>query len=49
MAELEILPGKGRGTMRSMVEGVLLQRCAVWPAPSTSLRLVPLPMNGEDR
>jgi hypothetical protein len=44
----KILPGTGRGTVRSMVEGALLQRCASWLAPSTpSLRVaVPLPLQG---
>ncbi len=41
---------RGRGTMRSMVEGASLDSVLV-AAPSTSLRLVPLPRGfatGED-
>ncbi len=50
-----ILPGTGRGTMRSMVEGGCRKDCVFRNAvclsphaPSTSLRLVPLPASGED-
>jgi hypothetical protein len=50
---IEFLPGTGRGTMRSMVEGArrLLRFLNCSPgillgAPSTSLRLVPLPVPG---
>jgi hypothetical protein len=44
----KILPGTGRGTVRSMVEGALLRRCASWHSPSTTpLRVaVPLPLQG---
>ena len=43
-----ILPGTGRGTMRSMVVGalVLTRRGVVARAPSTTLRAVPLPILG---
>jgi tRNA pseudouridine55 synthase len=46
----QILPGTGRGTMRSMVEGALQTYIAWGRVPSTKpLRvLVPLPVNGED-
>ena len=44
----QILPGTGRGTMRSMVVGalVLTRRCVVGRAPTTTLRAVPLPILG---
>jgi len=50
----EILPGTGRGTARSAVEGGLhllsgcdcFDRPRRWGTPSTSLRLVPLPVPG---
>ena len=48
---LKILPGTGRGTMHSMVEGARHKKRSAQPhAPSTTpLRVaVPLPMNGED-
>ena len=50
MGRLKILPGTGRGTMHSMVEGARHSRCAQPVSPSTTpLRVaVPLPMNGED-
>jgi len=38
-----ILPGTGRGTA---VEGGSLQAMRLWRPPSTSLRLVPLPVPG---
>jgi hypothetical protein len=43
-----ILPGTGRGSMRSMVEGERNKRCAQPHAPSTTpLRVaVPLPVPG---
>jgi len=46
MGLLKILPGTGRGTMHSMVEGVSHLRCAQPHAPSTTpLRVaVLLPM-----
>ena len=36
--------------MRSMVEGggPIRHRCVAGRSPSTSLRLIPLPMNGEE-
>jgi hypothetical protein len=42
-----ILPQRGRGTMRSMVEGHM-QAQAVFgrSCPSTTLRVVPLPVPG---
>ena len=48
-----ILPGAGRGTMRSMVEGYVPPRrvCEVRqgrPFPTTTLRVVPLPLAGEE-
>ncbi len=46
----KILPGTGRGTVRSMVEGARHLRCAHPVCPSTTpLRVaVPLPIYGED-
>jgi len=43
-----ILPGTGRGTATrsGVVEGPLRQRRASRPAPSTMLRMVPLPVPG---
>ena len=41
-----ILPGTGRGTARSGVEGARRKRFARRRAPTTSLRLVPLPILG---
>ena len=42
-----VLPGTGRGTMRSMVEGYVQSHAAyVLPYPSTTLRVVPLPRWG---
>jgi len=42
-----ILPGTGRGTMRSMVEGHVLASAAPdLLCPSTTLRVVPLPRRG---
>ena len=43
-----ILPGTGRGAMRSMVVGAggLTRRCFVARAPTTTLRAVPLPILG---
>jgi hypothetical protein len=35
--------------MRSMVVGAFLTRYRWWRAPSTMLRMVPLPVNGEDQ
>jgi hypothetical protein len=48
MQPIEILPGTGRGTMRSMVEGAgLLHNATRLPMPpSTVLRTVPLPVPG---
>jgi len=43
---LKILSGTGR--WREAPEGGRLLGCRLWPAPSTSLRLVPLPVNGEE-
>jgi hypothetical protein len=42
----EILPGTGRGTMHSMVEGARHSRCAQPHSPSTAVPAVPLPMLG---
>ena len=47
----KILPGTGRGTARRVVEGALVRarayrRRASPPAPSTMLRMVPLPVPG---
>jgi tRNA pseudouridine55 synthase len=46
---MKILPGTGRGTMRSMVEGGVLFHhgcdCGDPPPPAS---LVPLPASGED-
>ena len=42
----QFLPDTGRGTMRSMVEG---RRAAPFHgAPSTTLRVVPLPLQGRN-
>jgi hypothetical protein len=42
-----ILPGTGRGTMRSMVEGYVQSNAAYdLLCPSTTLRVVPLPLRG---
>ncbi len=49
MTAEEILPGTGRGTMRSMVEGALgLGRRARAIAPSVSPAGCHLPASGED-
>jgi hypothetical protein len=46
----QILPGTGRGTMRSMVEGDLPKRHCLPHAPSTtSYAGGPPPLAGEDR
>ena len=46
-AAIAILPGMGRGTMRSMVEGYAQSGAAYDLAyPSTTLRVVPLPRWG---
>ena len=45
-AALNILPHRGRGTARSAVEGSLHEGLRKWPAPSTILRMVPLPVPG---
>ena len=46
---LQILPACGEGDRReAMVEGRLHTRCASWRRPSTSLRLVPLPVPGRN-
>ena len=44
----KILPGTGRGTMRSMVEGALHARFAGRVPPSVSAARCHLPVNGED-
>jgi hypothetical protein len=42
-----ILPQRGRGTMRSMVEGHMQTQAALGlSCPSTTLRVVPLPVPG---
>jgi len=53
MMGIKILPGTGRGTTRSVVEGALRPLRTIISkhgvshgAPSTSLRLVPLPVPG---
>ena len=51
MTGLEFLPHRGRGTMRSMVEGHSHEGTNLRQGggcPSTSLRLVPLPVTGEE-
>ncbi len=50
MQTIQILPGTGRGTMGSMVEGVSLLHCASCAPtpPSTVLRAVPLPVPGRN-
>ena len=46
-APILILPGTGRGTMRSMVEGYAVSSAAHdLLYPSTTLRVVPLPLRG---
>ncbi|MEH3040893.1 MAG: tRNA pseudouridine(55) synthase TruB [Sphingomonas paucimobilis] len=46
---LQILPGTGRGTMRSMVEGGVHERSATGsPPPPPAAPAVPLPASGED-
>jgi tRNA pseudouridine55 synthase len=46
---MKILPGTGRGTMRSMVEGgVLFHYGSVCGAPPPPASLVPLLASGED-
>jgi hypothetical protein len=42
---LQILPGTGRGTRRSLVEGARLSTLAAL-APSTAVPAVPLPVPG---
>jgi UDP-N-acetylmuramoylalanine--D-glutamate ligase len=45
----QFLPGTGRGTMRSMVEGAARERTASGePPPPPPSAAVPLPVNGED-
>jgi hypothetical protein len=53
MRDAKVLPGTGRGTMRSMVEGApfptrspIGPTVCLWRAPSTALRAVPLPVPG---
>ena len=48
MSAHQILPGTGRGTVRRTVEGGLGIHCALWTgiAPSTMLRMVPIPVSG---
>ena len=51
MEAVKFLPGRGRGTMRSMVEGGLLLTTSVGaqpPAPSTAFGGPP-PRTGEER
>ena len=43
---VKVLPGTGR--WREAPEGVLLQRYCLRPAPSTMLRMVPLPVPGRN-
>jgi hypothetical protein len=43
----QILPGTGRGTARSAVEG-LRRRLQFSASPSTMLRMVPLPILGRN-
>ena len=45
---MQILPGTGRGTMRSMVEGRRVSGVFA-AAPSTALRAVPLPVPGRSK
>ena len=44
--DMKILPGTGRGTSRRLVEGALHERLAQPLSPSTTLRVVPLPILG---
>ena len=46
----KILPGTGRGTATrsGVVEGAQPRAMSMWRAPSTSLRLVPLPVPGRN-
>ena len=41
-----ILPGTGRWQREGLTEGGCLGSCASWPAPSTVLWTVPLPVPG---
>jgi len=43
-----ILPGTGRGTKRSMVEGACRKVGPVWRPPSVSAGALPPPRTGED-
>jgi hypothetical protein len=43
---LTLLPGTGRGTLRSMVEGGLPLRCASWSPPSVTAAPRHLPVPG---
>jgi hypothetical protein len=45
---VKFLPGTGMGTARSAVEGALLQVLRLRRAPSTILRVVPLPILGRN-
>ena len=42
----QILPGTGRWQREALTEGGCLKGCTQWPAPSTVLRPVPLPVPG---
>jgi hypothetical protein len=46
---MEILPGTGRGTARSAVEGASHKRCAQPLAPSTTPLRVAVPLPGTGR
>ena len=47
LGDFRILPGTGRGTMRSMVEGYAQSNVTYdLLYPSTTLRVVPLPLWG---
>ena len=44
--QCQILPGTGRWQREALTEGGCLGSCALWPAPSTVLWTVPLPVPG---
>ena len=46
MGFFQILPGTGRWQREALTEGALHQRRPLPPAPSTMLRMVPLPVPG---
>ena len=45
-ASHSILPGTGRWQREALTEGAILAAHRLWRAPSTILRMVPLPVPG---